>query len=124
MNTMFKVGTVDYTSRIVSGSYQIQTNDLYEEWTDANGRSHRMKYTEKTSGSLDLVFKTLQEYEDFMSNLASVKADDLSVSLVVLDNISSTEKEIDAFIEFVPIRQVDGLFNDRVETVTFNIMEC
>lgn len=121
---MFKVGTVDYTSRIVSGSYQIQTNDLYEEWTDANGRSHRMKYTEKTSGSLDLVFKTLQEYEDFMSNLASVKADDLSVSLVVLDNISSTEKEIDAFIEFAPIRQVDGLFNDRIETVTFNIMEC
>lgn len=121
---MFKVGTVDYTARIISGSYQVQTNDLFEEWTDANGRSHRMKYTEKTSGSLDLVFKTLQEYEDFVENLTSVKAEDLSVPLVVLDNITSTEREIDAFIEFAPTRQVDGKFNDRIETISINIMEC
>lgn len=121
---MFKVGATDYSARVISGTYEVQTNPLYEEWTDANGRSHRMKFSEKTTGSLELVFKTLQEYLDFNTNLENARRDDLSVPVTVLDNLSSTEKEIDAFIEFNVTRQVDGQFNDRVETISISIMEC
>lgn len=121
---MFKVGATDYSSRVISGTYEVQTNPLYEEWTDANGRSHRMKFSEKTTGSLELVFKTLQEYLDFNINLENARRDDLSVPVTVLDNLTSTEKEIDAFIEFNVTRQVDGQFNDRVETISISIMEC
>lgn len=121
---LFKIGATDYTSRVVSGTYEVQTNPIYEEWTDANGRTHRMKYTEKTSGSLELVFKTLQEYLDFNTTLSNATEDDLSVHITVLDNLSSTEKEIDAFIEFNVARAVDGQFNDRVESISISIMEC
>lgn len=124
MAIMFKVGATDYSNRVISGTFKVQTNDLYEEWTDANGRTHRMGYTTKTSGSFNIFFKTIEEYQGFMANLIAVRHEDLSYPVTVLDNISSTEKSIDAFLDFEPVRGRDEMWNDKVEILTINLMEC
>lgn len=73
--SLFKVGTFDCTPFIVFGTYKINTQDMYQSWTDANGITHRVVYRSKTSGQFDVRFMHRADFDMFMSKLASVKVD-------------------------------------------------
>lgn len=54
MRTHLVVNNTDLTAHIVSGSYDVNSEDQYESWKDGNYREHRIIVTSKVSGSFDI----------------------------------------------------------------------
>lgn len=127
MATMFQIGSgagSDYSNRVIAGTYAVQKEDIFTTWTDANGRTHRAIYRSQTSGSFDMLFKTIEEYETFCSWINANKANDGSVMCVVLDNLTGTNVTSDFFISFTPKRDRDDMWNDKVGKITVKIEEA
>lgn len=40
---MFKVGAGDYSNRVIAGSYNVNSQNVYKSWQDINGVEHREK---------------------------------------------------------------------------------
>lgn len=123
LNTMFMVGEEDYSSRVVAENYKISSKPEYELWTDANGREHRSKYRSRVSGTLEMLFLSINEYQDFIYLLESTQARDLTYPLTVYDNITEQSVEITGFIDFDPTRYRDPAFADKVERLEITIRE-
>lgn len=123
LNTMFMIGIVDYSHRVVAENYNINTQPEYELWTDANGREHRSKYRDRVQGTLEMKFLSINEYQDFVALLESSIQSDLTYSITVYDNKSEQEKEITAFIDYDATRYRDPGWADMVERLTLTIRE-
>lgn len=123
MAIMFKIGDIDYSNRVLSGSYAMQSNDVYDTWTDANLKEHRSSYRTKVSGSLDMLFKTIEEYQAFLDNLKNLKTNSLTYPITALDNLSNEEISFDGYLSFSPKRRRNDLWQDMVDVVTITITE-
>ena len=55
MQTQVVVNNTDITPYIVEGSYNVNSEDSYESWKDANMVEHRVVIAEKVSGSFQVV---------------------------------------------------------------------
>lgn len=55
MQTHLVINGVDYTPDIVAGSYNINTEDAYESWNDANMVEHRIVVSSKVVGSVQIL---------------------------------------------------------------------
>lgn len=119
---MFKVGAGDYSDRVIAGSYNINSQNVYKSWQDINGVEHREKIRDKIVGSFDMYFPTIDEYDAFRAVLDSVRKEDLSYTITVVDNIKNEVKTIDAFITFQLTRNRLG-WNDIYERFKLNIQE-
>ena len=127
LNIMFKVGNTDYSANVVDSNngYQVQTDPLYTEWTDANGRDHRSVYRERTSGKFTLFFKTIDDYQSFCTVMADNKKNNTSYPCTVFDNNSNTEVTSDFYITYTPVRhRTDDLLDDYVAAISVTIKEC
>ena len=122
-NIMFKVATTDYSNRVVAENYKISSKPEYELWTDANGHEHRSKYRARVSGTLEMKFLSITEYQTFLTLLASQQASDLTYSITVWDNLKEQEVTITAFIDFDPTRYKDPGNKDMVGHVEITIRE-
>ena len=94
LNTMFMIDTTDYSHRVVAEKYKISSKPEYELWTDANGREHRSRYRYRVSGTLEMKFLSINEYQDFVTLLESKQASDLTYPITVYDNVKEQEVEI------------------------------
>lgn len=119
---MFKVGAGDYSNRVIAGSYNVNSQDVYKNWQDLNGIEHREKIRDKIVGSFDMYFPNIEEYDSFRAVLDSVKKEDLSYTITVVDNKTNTEKQIDAYLTFQLTRNRFG-WNDIYERFKLNIQE-
>lgn len=121
--TMFMIDTTDYSHRVVGENYKISSKPEYELWTDANGREHRSRYRYRVSGTLEMKFLTINEYQDFITLLESKQANDLTYPVTVWDNRSEQEVEITAFIDFDATRYRAPAWEDMVERLEITIRE-
>lgn len=119
---MFKVGAGDYSDRVIAGSYNVNSQNVYKSWQDINGIEHREKIRDKIVGSFDMYFPIIDEYDAFRAVLDSVRKEDLSYTITVVDNIKNEVKTIDAFITFQLTRNRLG-WNDIYERFKLNIQE-
>mgnify|MGYP003313057365 CR=1 FL=1 len=119
---MFKIGAGDYSNRVIAGSYNVNSQDVYKNWQDLNGIEHREKIRDKIVGSFDMYFQSIDEYDDFRAVLDSVRKDDLSYTITIVDNKTNTEKQIDAYLTFQLTRNRFG-WNDIYERFKLNIQE-
>ena len=122
-NIMFKIATTDYSNRVVAENYKISSKPEYELWTDANGHEHRSRYRSRVSGTLEMKFLSISEYQTFLSILAGQQASDLTYSITVWDNLKEQETTITAFIDFDPTRYKDPGNKDMVGHVEITIRE-
>ena len=124
---IFQIGTLasgDYSNRVLAGSYNVNNNPVYESWIDANGTEHRIKIRDRISGSFDMFFKDITEYNSFVSLITSLKLNDESVLCSVAVNNSSINQHIGYFfIDFSPTRNRKGDWSDFMEQFTVNITE-
>ena len=125
-NIMFKVGNTDYSSHVIDNSngYKVQSDPIYTEWEDANGRTHRSVYRMKTSGSFTLFFKTIEEYELFCIDLKNHRKNDFSYPCVVYDNNENVEVQGDFFVSYTPVRHRADDWSDYVAAISVTIKEC
>lgn len=119
---MFKIGTSDYSNRVIAGSYSVNSQDEYKSWKDMNGKEHHEKIRDKIVGSFEMYFPNIDEYDSFRAVLDGAKQTDLSYRIAVCDNKSNEMKVIDAFITFQLTRNRLG-WNDIYERFRLNIQE-
>jgi hypothetical protein len=129
MAIMFKVGTgnteVDYSNRVIAGSYDVQTKPVYTTWYDGDGKEHRKltRNTPRTEGSFDMWFKTIEEYNDFAAQVASERLSDLTNLISVRSNTTNQLVSSKFFVDFSPIRTRKGDWTDIMERFTVSIKE-
>jgi len=129
MAIMFKVGTgnteVDYSNRVIAGSYDVQTKPIYTSWLDGDGKEHRKqtRSTPKTEGSFDMWFKTIEEYNDFAAQVASERLPDLTNLISVRSNTTNQLVSSKFFVDFSPVRNRKGDWTDIMERFTVSIKE-
>lgn len=121
--TMFMIGTTNYSHRVVAENYKIGSKPEYEPWTDANGKEHRSRYRNRISGTLEMRFLSINEYQDFIHLLESTQASDLTYPMTVYDNIREEEVEITGFIDFEPTRYRAPNWADMMERIEISIRE-
>jgi hypothetical protein len=122
-NVMFMVGSVDMTDNVVAQDYNIASYPEYQLWTDANGREHRSKYRDRISGTLDLYFFSIDEYDAFLTTLALYRQSDQTYSITVYDNNAAAEETITAFIDYTPTRYRGADLADQIAQLRVTIRE-
>lgn len=126
---IFKIGTTeagDYSHRVIAGSFNVQTKEVFKTWVDGNGITHRqlIRSTPKTQGTFDMVFPTIEEYNIFVALLEATKANDQTVLCTVKNNNLNTEVTSNFFIDYSPIRDRRGNWDDYMHRFTVNIEEA
>ena len=126
-NVMFKVGNTDYSANVIDNSngYKVQSDPIFTEWEDANGKTHQSVYRMKTSGTFTLFFKTIDDYEAFCFTMNSNRKNDYSYPCRVYDNNNNAEVQGDFFVTYTPVRhRTDDLQSDYVAAISVTIKEC
>lgn len=65
-DTEYDTTWVDFTSNIVAPSYDVNYEDVNEDWEDADYVTHRIVPRTRIKGSLELQFSTKLEYNSFI----------------------------------------------------------
>ena len=120
---MFKINNTDYSTRVVGTGYEVQSNDEYETWTDANGKEHRSAYRTRITGKFRMKFLSLDEFTAFQAVMDANKNTDLTYPVTVYDNKTGIETSIRAFIDYSLSQYRGPAFDDRMEQVEVSIRE-
>lgn len=123
MATMFKINGVDYSDFVVAESYQVQSNDIYKSWIDANEKEHRCVTRTRVSGSFKMFFNNAENYSAFMSALKNCKNNDTSYPITVFDNYENQLVSISAFLSFTTVRSLSDSRTDKFDVMTVNVLE-
>lgn len=120
---MFAVNGTNYSHRVVGSGYQVQKNDEYNSWTDANGKQHDSVYRTRVEGKFNMLFLNITEFNAFMDVLALAKNNDRTYSVQIYDNKSHQTVSITAFIDFTLSRYRMPNWTDNMEQIEVTIRE-
>lgn len=69
--SLWIVGDTDLTKHIIKDTYKVNTEPVYESWTDGNFHEHRIRIRERMTGSFDIIFFDDDNgaYQDFLTLL-------------------------------------------------------
>lgn len=122
-NIMFAINGTDYSHRVVGSGYQVQKNDEYNTWRDANGKDHDSIYRTRVEGKFNMKFLNITEYNTFLDVLALAKNNDRTYPVQVYDNKTHQTVSITAFIDFTPSRYRAPNWDDMMEQIEVTIRE-
>ena len=117
MRSHLVIHGVDYTPYIVQGSYNINTEDVYESWEDGNMVEHRIIVTRKIKGSVQIVCSEMprgKSVTDFLADLAAVTDNGVLTIGVHVPNLGAV-KAINCYYTLdnaQHIKSIGGLFTD------------
>ena len=121
---LFKIGTTDVSDNIVRGSYVVNRIDVYKTYEDANGATHRRFIRKKMSGKLQMFFKYMEDYEDFVALLEDNKsASTFAVNCTLYDNYSGELFTVAAFIDFEPTITQDAGLREYMQVLDITVEE-
>lgn len=114
------VNNTDITNYIIEGSYQMDSNDIYESWKDGNMREHRIIVVHKVSGKFQVVCSNRNNsitLHDFLT-LWNGAVDNGVVTLGVYILDTDSTEMIEAYYDIENVkhdRAGDGSFIDVLE---------
>lgn len=120
---VFKINNTDYSSHVIAEGYDVCSEDEYEVWTDGAGYENRKTYRTRVTGTFDMLFHDIDDYEAFTDTLAANKATNGTYPITVVDNATNAEVSINAFIKFRGVRGRNDLWEDFIERFTVEIRE-
>ena len=120
---VLKINDIDYSNRIIAGSYDVNSEDVYKSWTDADGLEHRQFTRARIGGSFDMWVKDPTEYTTFVGALKTAKRKGLTYKIELDVNNTCEHVESNFFLEFAPVRNRDGRWRDYMERYTVTIKE-
>ena len=74
MSVLFKIGNTDYTNYIIDGTYDVNSEEINDTYTDASEVNHFIHLRNRVKGSLEMVFATQTEYSALVTAIASAKS--------------------------------------------------
>lgn len=121
---MFIINQTDYSAHVIAGSYKVNNVPVCSEWTDANGTTHRQKIRDKVSGTFDMWFRSLTDYNAFLATIATNMTSAMTVPCTVEVNNANITKTSNFFIDHETVRNRDGAWDDYMERFTVTITEA
>lgn len=121
---VFKVGNVDYSSKVIVDTYNVNRIDIYTEWEDANGRIHRDIYRQKIQGEFDMLISDMSEYAAFVANVRNYKTNGGYVSCrVCVNNENQENVYADLFIDYAPVKTMNNNYTKGYLSFTVRVEE-
>lgn len=121
---VFKIGDNDYSAKVLMDTYKVNRIDIYTEWEDANGTTHRSIYRQKVQGEFEMQISKLSEYNAFISDVQAHKLNGGFVPVKLAINNENTENcEVYAFIDYTPIRTMRTNYTKSYLSFTVTIEE-
>lgn len=121
---LFSINNKDYTGNIVADTYKINSQPKYETYEDAKGRTHNVKIRDKVSGTFDVFFRKMSDYEAFVADLeASKSLINNTHSTTLKPNTDNVGGVYDCFIKYEPTRKIDGTYKDYMGVFTVTVEE-
>ncbi len=123
---VFKIGSEtsgDYSNRVIAGSYDVNNDPVFESWFDSNKVEHKNRIRDRIVGSFDMFFRSMTEYDAFVSLVKTSKLADESVFCTVAVNNDTSPYTGYFFIKFAPKRDIAGDWSDYMQRFTVEITE-
>lgn len=79
---LLKINNVDFTKYINESTYKMNSESVYEEYTDANFRIHKSEYRTRITGEFMICFTTISDYNDFLDALRAASDGSLVTATV------------------------------------------
>lgn len=121
---IIKINGVDFTNNVVNGTYDVNMEERFSEWEDANHRVHRSDYHTKVVGTLDLFFKLAEDYYSFCSFVNNGRLADGRCRIVMSVNNTGSTFDGFAYVKFKPLRATNETIGDFYNQFTLDIEEA
>ena len=99
---LVKIGTTDITKHIIAESYDVNEEDVYNEWTDANKVKHRDVTRQKIVGTFTLKFNTDKEYAYFVNLIKTSRTAARLLPMTVYVVNADENREVKMIYSFKP----------------------
>lgn len=121
---ILKINGVDYTDNVIVGTHNVNQKEIFSEWEDANYKIHRSNYHTKIGGTVDLIFKSTEDYEAFCDVIQFGKLEDGRCRMMVSVNNVNAVFDGYAYVKFEPIRAMNTYVGDFYNQFTLEIEEA
>ena len=119
------INGVDYTPDIVDGSYKIDSDDVYESWTDGNMVEHRIIVTSKVTGSVQVLCSeegTWPRVSEFLADLAAATSNHVLTLGVYVPSRGSVEA-INCYYDLKSASHIKSIGGKLTDVFTLEIKE-
>ena len=99
---LVRIGTTDITKHIIAESYDVNEEDVYNEWTDANKVKHRDAIRQKIVGTFTLKFNTDKEYAYFVNLIKTSRTAARLLPMTVYVVNADENREVKMIYSFKP----------------------
>ncbi|MBQ1574210.1 MAG: hypothetical protein IIZ78_24050 [Clostridiales bacterium] len=122
---LFKINNTDVTGHVVRNTYKVNNLPVYKEYEDANGVTHKRYIRHKVRGTLQMVFRDVDDYLTFKALIdENISASNFTVPATLYDNISGTHLTVNVFLDYDPtVMQTDGGFKEYMKVIDMTIEE-
>lgn len=121
---MFKLNyTEEYGDKILMDTYNVNQNDVYTQWEDANGDHHRSIYKKRISGNFTMKFSNLQEYKTFLADVERFKTNGGYVRVNLAVNNLDEERNAKMYINYQSIRTRNSNYTKGYLEFSVNVEE-
>lgn len=121
---IFKINGVDFTNNVVNGTYDVNMEERFSEWEDANHRVHRSDYHTKIKGRVDVYFKLAEDYDAFCGFVNDGKLSDGRCSVKMSVNNTGATFDGFAWVKFEPLRATNETIGDFYNQFTVSVEEA
>lgn len=121
---VFKVNNTDYSDKVLMDTYNVNRIDVYTEWEDANGTTHRDIYRKKIQGEFDMQIAKMSDYTAFVSDIQNNTTNGGFVPCrVCVNNYDEENVLANLFIDYTPIKTMNNNFTKGYMSFTVRIEE-
>lgn len=121
---VFKIGDNDYSAKVLMDTYNVNRIDIYTEWEDANGTTHRDVYRKRIEGSFEMMISNISEYQAFITDIRQKTTTGGYVPCYICVN-NYDEENVYAllFIDYAPIKTRNNDYTKGYMSFTVNVKE-
>lgn len=121
MTNLFVIGTTDLTKWERTDEHQVNREDIYETWTDANWTDHRVIARTRISGTVTLSFARASDYASFLALMSSQRDAEGYYPIKVYCSNTGTTETLNAYLDIAGETKWDVTAPIMHQTVTVQI---
>ena len=125
VETYAVISSTDISKYIIKDSYEMNTESVFESWTDGNFREHRIYIRDRVKGSFDVIFFDDDNgaYQNFLDLLDSATTNRvLTIGLFIVNESKFGVFEV--YYSITQAQHAETTDGRMVNKMTINIEEC
>ena len=121
--TFFQIGSTDLTPYIDVQNFKVNSEDVYETWTDGNFIEHREITRSRVRGTIKIGFKDRADLTSFLTLLSNNRNANGYYPVQIFVNNLNTTSSINVFMDPVGEAKWDVVNGRQWLVLTLNVRE-